>query len=80
LEIKSFIITLYFKVLLHFAMENKASYLEDLKIIRKVMEDSSRFLTLSGLSGVFAGLFAIAGAAFAYYFIFIMMNISEVFR
>jgi hypothetical protein len=50
-------------------MDNKASYLEDLKIIRKVMEDSSRFLTLSGLSGIFAGIFAIAGAAFAYFFI-----------
>lgn len=50
-------------------MDNKASYFEDLKIIRKVMEDSSRFLTLSGLSGVFAGIFAIAGAVFAYYFI-----------
>ncbi len=33
------------------------------------MEESSRFLSLSGLSGVFAGLTAIAGALVAYFFI-----------
>jgi hypothetical protein len=33
------------------------------------MEESSRFLSLSGLSGVFAGVTAIAGALFAYFFI-----------
>jgi hypothetical protein len=50
-------------------MDKKISYLEDLKIIRKVMEDSSRFLTLSGLSGIFAGIFALTGAAIAYFII-----------
>ncbi|MBA4322343.1 MAG: hypothetical protein C0408_05935 [Odoribacter sp.] len=50
-------------------MDNNSSYLEDLKVIRKVMEDSSRFLTLSGLSGVFAGIFALAGAGIAYFVI-----------
>jgi len=33
------------------------------------MEESSRFLSLSGLSGVFIGLTAISGALFAYLFI-----------
>ena len=33
------------------------------------MEESSRFISLSGLSGVFAGITAIAGAFIAYYFI-----------
>jgi len=33
------------------------------------MEDSSRFLSLSGLSGVFAGVTAIVGALVAYFFI-----------
>ena len=36
--------------------------IEDLKEIRKMMESSSKFLSLSGLSGIFAGLTAIAGA------------------
>lgn len=33
------------------------------------MEESSRFLSLSGLSGVFAGITAITGALVAYFFI-----------
>jgi predicted lysophospholipase L1 biosynthesis ABC-type transport system permease subunit len=63
-------------------MDNKNSYLEDLKVIRKVMEDSSRFLTLSGLSGIFAGVFALAGAAIAYFVILKngTINYDEYFR
>lgn len=44
-------------------MDNKTEYIEDLRIIKRVMEESSRFLSLSGLSGIFAGLIALAGAA-----------------
>jgi len=43
--------------------------LEDLKAIREMMEKSSKFLSLSGLSGVLAGITAIAGAAFAYFYL-----------
>jgi hypothetical protein len=50
-------------------MENSNSSADDLKTIRKIMEESSRFLSLSGLSGVFAGLFAITGALIAWLFI-----------
>jgi hypothetical protein len=46
-------------------MDSKSNYFEDLKIIKKVMEESSRFLSLSGLSGLFAGLIALAGATVA---------------
>lgn len=42
---------------------------EDLALIRKMMEDSSRFLTLSGLSGVIAGVYALLGAAIAFFLI-----------
>jgi len=52
-------------------MDNKSEYYEDLKTIKKVMEESSRFLSLSGLSGVFAGLTALAGAAIA---VLVFMN------
>ena len=41
----------------------------DIRAIRDMMERSSRFLSLSGLSGVFAGLYAIAGALVAWHFI-----------
>ena len=57
------IITLHFKVLF---MESK-NYQEDLSHIRSMMERSSRFISLSGLSGVFAGLVALLGAGYVYY-------------
>ena len=42
---------------------------EDLKTIREIMERSSKFLSLSGLSGIFAGVCALIGAAIAWFFI-----------
>lgn len=57
-------LTLLDKVLL---MEhNQPPSLETLKEIRHLMERSSRFISLSGLSGVFAGIFSLAGAFVAY--------------
>lgn len=47
-------------------MENK-QHLDNLSQIRQIMERSTTFLSLSGLSGVFAGVFAILGAAIAYW-------------
>ncbi len=47
-------------------MNEPNQHLEDIRIIKKIMEDSTRFLSLSGLSGVFAGVFAIAGAVAAW--------------
>jgi heme/copper-type cytochrome/quinol oxidase subunit 3 len=41
-------------------------HLQDLTEIRSLMERSSRFISLSGLSGVFAGMFALVGAYVAY--------------
>jgi hypothetical protein len=50
-------------------MKSDTKSIEDIKAIRKLMEESSRFLSLSGLSGIFAGVTAIAGALVAYFFI-----------
>lgn len=44
----------------------KEKYIEDLKDIREMMDRSSRFISLSGLSGVSAGFFALAGVFAAY--------------
>ncbi|ASS49702.1 MAG: hypothetical protein A3D31_08980 [Candidatus Fluviicola riflensis] len=44
-------------------------YIDQLKDIRNIMDRSSRFLSLSGLSGVLAGIYAICGAIAAYYII-----------
>jgi hypothetical protein len=49
-------------------MNIEEKHLEDLKEIRSLMERSSRFISLSGLSGVFAGLYALAGAAAGWWF------------
>ncbi|MFZ2340778.1 MAG: hypothetical protein WAW07_13775 [Bacteroidales bacterium] len=57
-------------------MKNNLSSAEDLKTIRKIMEESTRFLSLSGLSGVFLGLYAIAGALIARFLVFNGGNIS----
>lgn len=48
-------------------MEKKTDYSDDIKTIKKIMEESSRFLSLSGLSGLFAGMIAIAGGCVAQY-------------
>jgi len=50
-------------------MKSETKSIEDIKAIRKIMEESSRFLSLSGLSGIFAGVTAIAGALIAYFLI-----------
>lgn len=41
--------------------------LDDIKHIRSMMERSSKFLSISGMSGVMAGTFAILGAISAYF-------------
>jgi hypothetical protein len=44
--------------------------LQDVRDIRRLMERSSRFISLSGLSGVAAGLWALLGAWYARTFVF----------
>lgn len=46
-------------------MEDK-NYLNDLKDIKEMMSKSSQFISLSGLSGVLAGVYALVGSYFAY--------------
>jgi hypothetical protein len=46
-------------------METKPDYSDDIKTIKRIMEESSRFLSLSGLSGIFAGLLAFLGGYIA---------------
>lgn len=48
-------------------MDENKKHLEDLTHIRSMMDRSSRFLSLSGLSGVFAGIYALIGAAIVYF-------------
>lgn len=45
----------------------KDKFQQDLAQIRNMMEQSTRFISLSGTSGISAGIIALAGAAVAYY-------------
>lgn len=50
-------------------MAKNPNYQQDLASIRQLMERSSKFISLSGLSGILAGTYALIGAAVAYYII-----------
>ncbi len=49
-------------------MDNLKSQ-EDLSVIRNLMEQSTKFMSLSGLSGVFIGIYALIGSATALWYI-----------
>jgi uncharacterized membrane protein len=49
-------------------MKEDQHYIEDIAEMRSMMERSSKFLYLSGLSGIMAGIYALAGAWIAYQF------------
>jgi hypothetical protein len=50
-------------------MKQIPEYEKDIASIRTMMERSSKFLSLSGLSGVLAGVYAFVGALAAYYLV-----------
>lgn len=49
---------------------SEQDYLKDISEIKNLMNRSSRFISLSGLSGIFAGSYAIIGAVIAYLYFF----------
>jgi len=59
---------IYFVLQSAFMQENQqpANSLQDIKDIRRIMERSSRFISLSGLSGIAAGVCALVGAWLGY--------------
>ena len=48
---------------------NEEEHLKMLSDIKKLMERSSRFLSLSGLSGIFIGCYALAGSIVAWWYL-----------
>jgi len=48
---------------------NEKDHLDTLSDIRNIMERSSRFLSLSGLSGIFIGFYALIGASAAWWYV-----------
>ena len=47
-------------------MKEKQDYIRDIAEMRSMMERSSKFLSLSGLSGILLGIYALVGAYIAY--------------
>lgn len=58
---------MYFKVLLIMEKYDEKNSIEALNDIKRIMEQSTRFLSLSGWSGIWAGLVAVIGGAIGYY-------------
>jgi hypothetical protein len=58
-------ISIYFVFQSAFIMNEQQQTLEELQHIKKMMERSSRFISLSGISGIAAGVCALVGAWFA---------------
>lgn len=48
---------------------SEQDYLKDISEIKNLMNKSSRFISLSGLSGIMAGIYALIGAAAAFYIV-----------
>jgi len=57
--------TLRYKVLFMIEQNQQSNTLQEISDIKRIMQRSSRFISLSGLSGIAAGLCALAGAYFA---------------
>ncbi|MFN8254762.1 MAG: hypothetical protein U0W24_03680 [Bacteroidales bacterium] len=51
--------------------EDLKKHIDDLSEIRLMMQRASKFISLSGLTGILAGVFAIIGALIAYWYIYI---------
>lgn len=51
-------------------MKTEQEYIKDLTEIRSMMERTTRFLSLTGWSGIMAGIYALAGAYLAYRFFY----------
>lgn len=50
-------------------MTNESKYEADIASIRNMMERTSKFISLSGLSGVLAGVYALVGAGIVYFMV-----------
>ena len=58
----------------------KEKYIKDLEDIREIMKQSSRFISLSGWSGISAGIIALFGAFAAYRWVYSTVEFTEDYR
>jgi hypothetical protein len=57
----------------------KKDYLKDISEIKSLMHKSTRFMSLTGLSGILAGIYALIGAVLTQWFIKTNTNISSIY-
>ncbi len=57
-------------------MKDKEEYIEDLKEIKEMMNRSSKFISLSGMSGIAAGVIALIAAWFAHSMIYASLSME----
>lgn len=57
------------QIQIRLTMKSSDKAQDDIKLIRQMMEESSKTLSLTGLSGIMVGLIALLGAAIAYFVI-----------
>jgi hypothetical protein len=50
-------------------MENKQKHINDISEIRNMMEKASKFISLSGISGISAGIVALVGVSIAFWYL-----------
>ena len=62
------ILFIYFAIQSTLKMENE-KYIKDIQDIKQMMSQSSQFISLSGLSGILAGIYALVGAFVVNYLI-----------
>ena len=48
---------------------SQEDYLRDISEIKNLMSKSSKFISLSGLSGILAGIYALIGSGYAYWLV-----------
>ncbi len=59
-------------------MENPQKHIADISEIRNMMERASKFISLSGLSGISAGTIALLGSMIAYWYLHIYLPTASV--
>ena len=59
---------------------NSKDYLNDLNEIKHLMNKSTRFMSLSGFSGILAGIYALIGAYMAYEIIYVTQEPGDDYR
>jgi hypothetical protein len=70
---------LYFVFQSTFKMEENQQPIQQLTDIRNMMERSSRFISLSGLSGVAAGIVALIGSGIAFFYLPVDQRFFDVY-